>query len=248
MPTIVWKGNPALFTAGVNTVLVEQPDSPLYTFDDLPTCVRRYRGLHSLCLSSGLYKGTLGTGAMAGWIVKKSTIKREAKQIGELTIDWQMLATAGESGSLQLPADEFDLQPFEVNPKTEQHPFFSALDDEKRVAVRTVVDSEATKDRATKLAALDSLSLNLAQKLMKGRDSYYLAGWTYTWTTYSWDLPTAMAGGVIEAPAGPLAGYFVGTIDWLRQADSLQPTPTHFKLTKTWLGGPNGHWDTDLYA
>jgi len=45
-----------------------------------------------------------------------------------------------------------------------------------------------------------------------------------------------------------------GTIDgdleisWMRQADDLEYQRTWFRLTRTWIGAPFGHWDTDIYS
>lgn len=37
-------------------------------------------------------------------------------------------------------------------------------------------------------------------------------------------------------------------ISWLRQADELEYVRTWFKVTKTWIGSPIGHWDVDIYT
>ena len=36
-------------------------------------------------------------------------------------------------------------------------------------------------------------------------------------------------------------------LSWLRQADTLHLNRTWWKLTKTWIGGPIGVWDNELY-
>jgi hypothetical protein len=252
MPTIVWKGNPALFTAGVNTVLLEQPDSPQYVFNKQVKCTRKFRGLHSLCLSSAPGRGTVGTGAMAGWLVSQSTVNRLPKQIGELVIeyggDMGGGGGGGGGGPIVLPEDDFDLDPFEVNPKTERHPFFSTLTPAERAAVRDSIDNPVATARATAYAALGTLAKKLADKLQAGQETYYLAGDTYTWTTHSWTLPGSLSmGGVLESPGGPLAGHLNTTdFGWLRKADRLNFNGQYYILTSVWMAGPNGHWDTDL--
>ncbi len=246
MPSIVWKGKADLFTGGVNTVLVEQPDSPEYVLGERVTCVRRYRGLHSLCVSSALAKGTLGSGSMSGYIVTQSVVKRLPKQIGELVISYE--ANASGSGQ-QLPPDEYSLKPFEVNPRIESHPAFSTLDEDDQEKVRAWIDAPdpATKAKL-KLLVTDATAQLLGQKRLKGIETYYLAGWTYTWSLYSWTIPTLVDGGYIETPSGPLSGYLGSGLDWLRQADDLDYNGTHYKLTRAWLAGPSGHWDADLYS
>ena len=37
-------------------------------------------------------------------------------------------------------------------------------------------------------------------------------------------------------------------ISWLRQADEMEYNRTWFKLTRTWIGSPIGHWDEDIYT
>jgi hypothetical protein len=41
--------------------------------------------------------------------------------------------------------------------------------------------------------------------------------------------------------------YF-GGISWLRQADTLTLQRTWYRLTRTWIGGPLGRWDAELYT
>jgi hypothetical protein len=246
MPTIIWKGTSALFTAGVNTTLVEQPDSPEYTFGEKVSCVRKFRGLHSLALSSAPAHGALGSGTMAGFKVASSIVRRLPRQIGELTINYE--ANDSSSGA-SLPPDEYGLHPFEVNPKTEQHPLFLTLTEAEREAVRGWVDApDPTTRAANKALVVGALAQQLGGKLLQGIETYYLAGWTYTWSLYSWSIPTVVDGGYVETPGGPLDGYLGTGVDWLRQADDLDFDGTKHKLTRTWLGGPTGHWDADLYA
>lgn len=43
------------------------------------------------------------------------------------------------------------------------------------------------------------------------------------------------------------AGKNQYTISWLRQADHIQFERVWFKYTHSWIGGPIGNWDSDLY-
>lgn len=245
MPSVIWKGRADLFTDGVNTTLLETPDSPQYTFGERTTCIRKFRGLHSLCLSSAVPRGAIGTGDMAGFYVSQCQVNRMPKQVGELIISYE--AYSSSSGAT-LPPDEYGLRPFEVNPKIERHPLFADLTDEEREDVRAWVDApDPTTRAANKLLVTDATAQLLGQKLLKGLESYYLAGWTYSWSLYSWTIPTLTNGAYIETPGGPLAGYLGTGVDWLRQADDMEFDGFKYKLTRTWLGGPTGHWDTDIY-
>jgi hypothetical protein len=38
------------------------------------------------------------------------------------------------------------------------------------------------------------------------------------------------------------------SISWLRQADTVHFDRTFYKITRTWIGSPVGHWDADLYS
>lgn len=246
MPTVVWKGRSDLFTAGVNTVLVEQPDSPQWVFADRIAAVQKFRGLHSLALSSRQLKGTAGSGAWTGYRVAKCTVNRMPKQIGELIIEWE--GAGGETGQ-QLNATTYGLMPSELNPRLERHPYFEDLTEAEREIVRQWVDASTQTARAK---AKDQISganaaimTALGEKLLRGQDAYYLAGWVYTWTTYWWDLPTIDPGGYITTPGGPLAGLLGSSLAWLRLADEHDFDGNQHRLTTTYKGVD---WiDSDLY-
>jgi hypothetical protein len=248
MPTVIWKGRSDLFTAGVNTTLLEQPDSPQWVYGDKIRCVKKYRGLHSLCLSSAPYKGTAGSGALAGMVVAQSTVNRLPKQVGELVIEY--VGAGGQTGQ-QLNPDTFGLMPTEVNPRLENHPLFEDLTDAEREIVRSWVDSSTAGTRAAEKAKLtgqpnEAIALQLGAKLLRGQDSYYLAGWTYTWSTYWWSMPTFDEGGYIATPGGPLAGLLGSGLAWLRLADEHDFDGSQHRLTSAWRGVD--FIDTDLYA
>jgi hypothetical protein len=72
--------------------------------------------------------------------------------------------------------------------------------------------------------------------------------------SYFWDTNTTaghtpnfsdsiFANMVIENP-----NIYTGGISWLRQEDTLTLQRTWWRLTRTWLGGPLGHWDPELYT
>lgn len=111
----------------------------------------------------------------------------------------------------------------------------------------------------------------LLSKMRKGIDTFYLSGYKVVWSKYYFEPVALNPGGYIEDPVstGALDDYFckdgsgeniftflAGTVNpnvygdgisWLRQADNLSYSRTFFKLTMSWVGGPIGQWDADLY-
>jgi len=92
--------------------------------------------------------------------------------------------------------------------------------------------------------------LKLYRWLMRGHETYYEAGIKYSWIWYSFSFPTLSKGGIIEP--FPIGGPMMGDASqsWLRLADVPEPAGVNgsvYKITSTWLGGPNGHWDWEVY-
>jgi hypothetical protein len=91
---------------------------------------------------------------------------------------------------------------------------------------------------------------SLLGKLQKGEESYYLTGYRYSYEIFSYTEPTLTDGGIIGTPGGPVSAL-PADMAWLRLADKLEPAGVNgsmYKQTINWLGGPNGYWDSDLYA
>jgi hypothetical protein len=65
-------------TIGVTDTLVEAPHSPSTVLGERTVRTRIYRGKYSLCAASALPRGTLGTGAEAGFIVDECTYSKRA--------------------------------------------------------------------------------------------------------------------------------------------------------------------------
>lgn len=119
-----------------------------------------------------------------------------------------------------------------------------------------------------------ALAKELVTKLKRGEDTFYLAGFRVTWSQYFFLPPLMCTGGFIESPVqGGLPFYFWSAnggpdglnilealaavqnpnlygqgLSWLRQCDHLTYQRTWFKQTHTWIGGPAGQWDTQLYS
>jgi hypothetical protein len=84
-----------------------------------------------------------------------------------------------------------------------------------------------------------------------GNETYYQAGTKYSHIWHSFTWPELSNGGVVEPfpSGGPRMGD--ASLSWLRLADTPEPAGVNgsvYKVTSTWLGGPNGHWDAVLYS
>ena len=229
-------------------------------------------GPTSLCYSSQPARGAFGTTNFAGnlgmnragWVVNQSTVTNSRGGIGKLTIEWE---AGGTSATAALPTGEVRLEPQELYPRIEKNPFFAALlPANVKIAYNAaylVTQSGAVPGNDEFSSALNgaapaitdptqlALAKALYQKLLRGDETYYLAGWRYTSVIYSYSMPDINIGGILQSPNG--IGQVTindSSIGWLRLADLVEPAGVNgsmWKITRTWLGGPNGHWDSDLY-
>ncbi len=119
-----------------------------------------------------------------------------------------------------------------------------------------------------------ALAIELVNKMRRGETEFYFSGLRVTWTQYFYLPPLMDSGGYIQDPVtqGGLPAYFwsdtgeVGgnnTLEyltlltnpdiygdgfsWLRKADKRGFQRIWHRLTRTWIGAPLGHWDSDLY-
>jgi hypothetical protein len=216
----------------------------------------------SLCYSVQPPRGGFGTSNFnglgidrGGWVVNQSTVTNQRAGIGKLVIEWE---AGGSAGYAALPSGGFSLKPQELNPKIERNPFFTgilyatiqlvyaALYAQTQTGSSTAYNTIQTIPDATQKA----LANKLLAKLLNGEETYYLAGWSYSYELYSYTLPTIAIGGITQTPGGPMAGDLPSGLSWLRLADDIEPagvSGSMYKLTLNYLGGPNGHWDTDIY-
>ncbi len=257
-PPVIWKGP---------TQLVEQPNSGELVLADRTTLVDTYKAPYSVCVTNALRRGTFGTGVRLGWVVTSSKVSRERKGIGTLTINWEVGGSA--ANPTLLPLDEFEVQPMELNPKIERHPRFVGPaypgDPDDKISPSTLSLCYAAINGATREARMKAnLQVNTlndpSQKawgihllffLNRGTETYYMAGLKYIWTWYAFALPTLTAGGVIQAPLGPMYGAFSPGMSWLRLCDQIGSAGVNgsvLKITSTWLGGHGGYWDPWLYV
>lgn len=245
--------------------LVEQPNSGTLEYSDRVVFTKIYRALFSVCQAAMLPKGSIGTGAMAGFIVATCALSKERGEMGLLTIRWEAGGGSDEGGQ-SLPADEVSVHPVELQPVIERLPKYASLsnqiigsgDDAEPVmkVIDDVIRAATTSARkAALLKLLEELSLDdyalaldLLDKKEHGTAVYYLAGLEYSWTSYHWATPNIELGGTIESPGGPLAGYFDPGLGWLRKADAFDGSSGVFRLTRTWVGAPAGHFDDGIYS
>lgn len=238
--------------------LIEQPESGSLRFDTRRVVTKVYVGKRADCIADALPSGAEGSGDLAGYIVEQSEVSPFRGGLARLTISWQANSV---EGLVPLPPDEVAVQPDNLSPRTELHPLYLPLDN-RQIAVpggdtEYVLDvvyaaahAQSYADRKTQTDKLvgDPLALNLLSKIRRGNESYYMAALRYVWATHSYSRPTMYRGGRQEEPGGPLQGYFVSNISWLRESDDLQYSQGIWRLTRSWIGGPDGHWDIDLYG
>jgi hypothetical protein len=188
-------------------------------------------------------------GAVDGsWTVRSVDPQKQPGDQGIVTVIYE--GTGSGIGDNTLPSDEADLQGSDMSPRIERHENYAALTDAARALVRTAVDSPEEAARTAALAdlAANAVALELVAKLLKGIETFYRASYTYTWTSFYWSFPPATVGGARQSPQGPYAAYLATLtgFEWLRTADSISGVGM-YRITRTWMGAPGGHWDADIY-
>jgi hypothetical protein len=254
MSLVIWKGP--------TNALVLQPNSPRLVYGDRVKAVDIYKGQQSLCAASMLARGTFGSGFRAGWVVNQCTCDSSHGDVGTLTIEWE---AGGSEADQPLPVGDFFLEPQEIYPKVERNNFFSGITADTVSAVynclyafdKTGANSAngVISDRVTNAqdggtpGTQTAFAFELLHKLQNGEESYYIAGYRYSFSTYSYTQPTLSNGGIIGTPGGPIT--LPAGVSWLRLADKIEPAGVNgsmFKYTQNWIGGPSGYWDSDLYS
>lgn len=254
-PTPIWKPS--------SPGLIEQPESGRIVLGETATLVKIYRGKYADCFAGALPRGTIGaSGITTGLIVQNSEVQPE-RGASRLIINWGGFSDTG-SGAV-LPADEFDLEPVELNPAVEKNSAFADLyPDSPGTTVLKMqnyvtdatqgADASARKDAYDKLVAISSSDARdqafyLIHLLKRGVTSFYMAGFRYSWTSYYLTTPGITRGGFRSSPGGPLSSAIASlSLSCLREADRLgNASNGYYRYTRTWLCGPAGHWDAVLY-
>jgi hypothetical protein len=195
-----------------------------------------------------------------------------------------------ESLNWDWPPDEFSLDITELNPALAKHPRYGLLTYQQRQLVNGSIQAESPEFAEMYQSIIDNIpndptygvtprqqAQELAFKLHKGEDSFYLPGFRITFSQY-YSIPVPLSGGgFIQDPitSGILPYYFWNTsvppdqnqansifsnmitenptiyangISWLRLADSISYQRTWYRVTKQWQGAPLGQWDKELYT
>jgi len=248
---------------GPTNALILAPNSPKFQYTDRVRITDIYMGPQWLCVANMLARGTFGTGFRSGWVVNQCTTDTQRGTIGTLTIEWE---AGGAYATQPLPIGNFSLKPQELYPKIERAACFSGITFKTLNIAHNAIDL-ATNSTGVPLVTdtfltdniSDPTQLSLAQNLVakwqKGEETFYLAGWRYTYEVYSYTAPTVNRGGVPGTPGGPLSAVLPTGVSWLRLADDLDPAGvagSMYKLNVCWLGGPvysgTGYWDSDVYV
>lgn len=249
-PTAIWKGpDPVRFPTGV----VETPQSGTLKYAERVTYQQEYKGSLANCQSyGGLFpRGAVYTitGFAGTFYVEDTTITSDRGGRGKVAINWVWLGS--------VPPAEWSVTPFEINPRLERHSYFSALTkDDLSKAYRSFSAPNATfqtaVDAVIETVTNATLVKALLEKWFKGEETFYLAGLKYQWTHYAVSLGGILLrqGGYRETPGGPgfSAGALPPSMAWLRQCDETVWQNGLYRITSSWIGGPSGWWDTDLYG
>jgi len=261
------------------SALVAAPDTGDISVSDRIVLTDIYKGTYTTARANILIRGTYGSGSRLGWVVTSSRLDSERGRIGKLTINWE--PGGPDADPSFLPLDDFDTQPVELYPKAERHPNFSSLPTGP-ITPRTIslayqyARGASDQYRSGGLDQINGLptyyggalgtdqkdyALALALTLLRGEESYYLAGLKYQHVWHSFSLPPYTTtepapddhltrGGFVQNPRGPLVGGFPPNMQWLRLADAPQCIGANgscYKITSTWIGAPDGHWDSIFY-
>lgn len=232
-----------------------QPDSGKYILDYKWRWDFKLKGDYPT-LAAQVNAGIWSRGAInldyPGWIVSTAELASEKPDSATLVVHYE--STGG-----QLNPDEWDVDPEDLQPHIERNPLFAALSTNDIALVQQAFTALTASGQATAINQMQGiqnkdLATLLYNKLRQGLETYYLAMARYTWTTYylAGTLPNLAQGGVTQTPGGPAGAVLPLGFAWLRLADkagqaNYGPLGAVEKLTRQWIGAPNGFWDPDIY-
>lgn len=243
--------------------LIEQPDSGKMVFSKgKVTQTRIYVAKYTVCVAASLGYGTVGTGQQFGYTVGECTVDAIGAEQGKLTIVWEAGGPDGGDSGQPLPPDEWNTQPQDLQPRVERTPGFTNLsraqsrlcanaaspDQSGDTAWQTLIDQYNADPNGPGGNGANAAAVVLADFLRRGIESKYQAAKTYNWILNSFAPFDELLGGWAENPGGPGIGYQPANLSWLRLADAQSYSGGIYQLTRTWLGGPDGHWDPILYS
>lgn len=183
-------------------------------------------------------------GVAADWVVEEATVTKQERGRATCTITWGLLATP--------PPASFAIVPFEITPALARHAMFSSLTEADVDQVEAYVRASDTWMQGQLAKAINTrtnanLIWRLIQKRRRGQETWYVAGLKYLYTYYLFVAPSVTIGGYRETPVHPTLGSWPAGMSWLRASDEWAYENGLHKVTKTWLGGPSGFWDADIY-
>lgn len=240
----IWKGLPP-------GSLAETPESGKFKVAERITYTQQLAGRYADAFSFAAFhpRGSFWSIYLNGgfnlFCVEDASVDMQKGGKGVVSVTYLFMGLA--------PADEFSLEPAEIQPAIERNPFFAELTQDELDLAHKAYTTASTEGKLTLDGKINSSPrkakiILLIQKWLRGEKTYHLASCTFKHTIHSFNAPNGFEGGVIQHPFGAFAGYVSHAgLDWLRQADSVTWSNGIWKLTRTWVGAPSGHWDKDLY-
>lgn len=231
---VIWRGS---------VQLLEQPDSPEWSFGEQIRMIRRFSGPHGACLAAAPLGGAIGGGIASGLRVAESRVTRSRGGIGILTITYGNQPGEVPIQGQQLPDDEAEITDDEVEEPLKKHPLYASLTIQEHANVNTILNTPLDSAENTKAfqdlylgGSGGLLALDLLAKLQSGFTHYPVSTPVYQLTMYYWERPATLAvGNVRETPPSvpiiPPAG-----LDWLRKPDRLSHNGTYWVLVRRWQG------------
>ncbi len=272
----------ALIVEPLPTYFEEDVDSPIIELAEQGTVVHTFKcdwnvtAKSILTTPSPYYRGNIFTDPDG------NQYKILSVEVQHLRGDATSVKIITEGINFGLPPDEFHVDALEFNPALQKHPRYAGLN-KGLVGLLTQDVTAGSTPAARALAVLqiplvypnttprnfsdlNTASWELVTKLLRGEETFYLAGYRVSWSQY-YSLPQPLdPGGRIEDPVDgglPVQFYsdtgapgganifnllaadrspaFYGNgLSWLRQADTLDYQRTWFRITRSWIGGPAG--------
>lgn len=238
---------PAVIRKGTSG-LIEQPDSPKWTFGEVILCVRTFiTSDHAVALAAAPLKGAIGTGIVSGLRVRESQINRTKGGQGSLVITYESQPGVLPTQGAQLPDDEAEVVNEKLERSLSKHPRYAGLSEATLDAVHVLLETTDATKRTNALATVTASALanELYLKLKRGETHYLIYAPVYRLLIHSWTPPLNLeVGGFREAPPTdpivPPAGY-----QWIREGDRMSFNGSTWIVESKWLGAPE--WDADIY-
>lgn len=245
MSTPVWSGN------NVNG-LIEQPTSGRVVSGDSQVWEQSWAGKYTVCLANRPFKGSLGTGAAAGWRVRESTVDKDAGGRGILRVVWEPNGITPPPGA-SLPQDTMSIKAATKRVPILQHPHYATLaeSDAFQILWRKWQFREVDEDAEAILDGIRALGSGLgtefAAKIVKEITELDLPRLEVQEVTHSWGFPTLVLGGeMVAAPSLPAGGSWPAGFSWLRLGDDAEWNGSFWRRTRVYWGMLDGVLDLEV--